>query len=196
MKHFLVRAILILFLLPTAQAPLHGQSNDGISHTSSTGPRLVLIIRHAEKPDDETDPNLSKRGFERADALAKVIPDNFVRPDFLFATRHSTHSNRPYETIEPLAKALHLTIDSNFKDNEFAALAHQILSDPRYAGKIVLIAWHHGKIPELAHALGATSAPDKWDSKEFDRVWEISYENGAPSWKNLPQKALAGDATR
>lgn len=194
MKRFLARTTLILFLLPATQARLDGHSSNGKNEAATTGPSMVLIIRHAEKPDDATDPNLSKRGFERADALAKVIPNDFVRPDFLFATRKSSHSNRPMETIEPLAKALHLTIDSTFKDDDFAALAHQILSSPRYAGKVVLIAWHHGKIPELAHALGAAAAPEKWNSKEFDRVWEISYENGVATWKNLPQKALPGDS--
>lgn len=193
MKQFLARTTLILFLLPAIQPRLEGQSDGGKNPSTTTGPRMVLIIRHAEKPDDEMDPNLSKRGFERAEALAKVIPDDFARPDFLFATRHSSHSNRPYETIEPLAKALHLTIDSTFKDDDFAALAHQILSSPKYAGKVVLIAWHHGKIPGLAHALGAAEAPEKWNSKEFNRVWEIDYNGGKPIWKNLPQKALPED---
>lgn len=197
MNQFIARVTLLLFLLPTASARLDGQSINGKNEaTTSTGPSMVLIIRHAEKPDDATDENLSKRGFERANALATVIPNDFVRPDFLFATRKSSHSNRPMETIEPLSKALRLTIVTSFKDDEFAALAHELLTNPKYAGKIVLIAWHHGKIPQLAHALGATAAPDKWNGKEFDRVWEISYSNGGATWKNLPQKALPGDSQR
>lgn len=194
MKQFIARATLLLFLLPSASARLDGQSTNGKNEATTTGPSMVLIIRHAEKPDDATDQNLSKRGFERADALATVIPNGFVHPDFLFATRKSAHSNRPVETIEPLSKAMHLTIEASFKDDEFAGLAHELLTNPKYSGKIVLIAWHHGKIPELAHALGATAAPDKWNSKEFDRVWEISYSNGVATWKNLPQKALPGDS--
>ncbi len=120
------------------------------------GPRMVMIIRHAEKPDGvdgKKDPDLSKRGFERADALAKVIPDHFPRPDFLIATRKSKGSNRPVETLTPLSEALHETIDSSFSSEAIDDVAHTVLTDPKYAGKTVLIAWHHGKIPDLAKAL-------------------------------------------
>jgi phosphohistidine phosphatase SixA len=164
--------------------------------TAPTGPRIVMIIRHAEKPDEtggEKDPNLSKAGFARADALAKVLPANFPKPDFLFATKRSKGSNRPVETITPLSRALKEEISSEYKDEEYDQLAKQILTDEKYSGKIVLIAWHHGKIPELAKALGATNAPAKWDSNVFDRVWEITYEDGKASFKNLPQKAVPGD---
>jgi phosphohistidine phosphatase SixA len=162
------------------------------------GPRVVLIIRHGEKPDQTTggekDINLSKRGFERADALAKVIPAHFPKPDFLIATKQSKGSNRPVETITPLAKALHETIDSTCKDKDFEQVAHAVLTDPKYAGKVVLIAWHHGRIPTLAKALGAKNVPDKWDSEVFDRVWEITYKNGAATWKDVPESALPGDS--
>jgi hypothetical protein len=60
----------------------------------------------------------------------------------------------------------------------------------------VLIAWHHGKIPELAQALGVKDAPDKWNSKVFDRVWEITYDEKGVIWKDLPQKALPGDSDK
>jgi hypothetical protein len=49
------------------------------------GPRIVMIIRHAEKPaaaKAEKDPNLSSRGYERAAALAKIIPSDFRSPIF------------------------------------------------------------------------------------------------------------------
>ena len=167
--------------------------------TQPLGPHIVMIIRHAEKPDETdgtVDINLSKQGFQRAAALAKVIPDNFPHPDFLIATKQSKSSNRPAETITPLSQALHEPIESTFKDDEFDQLAKQILTDPKYAGKTVLIAWHHGKIPELAKALGAKNVPDKWDPKVFNRVWQVTYDGGTASWKDLPQNALPGDSQK
>ncbi len=163
------------------------------------GPKLIMIIRHAEKPDEtdgQKDPNLSKQGYARADALAKVIPDHFAKPDFLIATKKSKGSDRPAETITPLAKAINETIDAKFKDEEFADVAKEVLTNPKYDGKTVLIAWHHGKIPELAKALGVTDAPDKWDSKVFDRVWEITFEDGKATLKDLPQHAMPGDSEK
>jgi len=167
--------------------------------TRPRGPHLVLIIRHAEKPDDtggEKDPNLSARGYERAAALATVIPEHFPRPDCLIATKRSKGSNRPVETITPLAKALHVEIESSLNDAEVDQLAHELLTDPKYAGKTVLIAWHHGKIPALAKDLGVTAVPDKWNSEVFDRVWEISFDGDAVVWKDVPQKALPGDSEK
>jgi phosphohistidine phosphatase SixA len=157
------------------------------------GPRLVMIIRHAEKPE-EKDPNLSPRGYERADALAHLIPTHFVKPDFLIATKRSSGSNRPIETITPLSKAINEPIESEFSDEEVAEVAKQVLTDPRFRGKVILIAWHHGHIPELAKSLGATDAPKEWDSKVFDRVWELTYSDNPVQFSNLPQKALPGDS--
>lgn len=166
--------------------------------TAPSGPHIVLIIRHAEKPEEQTDgekdPNLSKAGFARADALAAVIPGHFPRPDYLLATKRSKGSNRPIETITPLSKALGEEIESPYKDDDYAQAAHLILTDPKYAGKTVLIAWHHGKIPELAKSLGVTDVPEKWNPSVFDRVWEITYENGKATMKDLPQRAMPGDA--
>jgi phosphohistidine phosphatase SixA len=167
--------------------------------TQPLGPHIVMIIRHAEKPDQTdgtVDINLSKKGFERAAALAKVIPDHFPKPDFLIATKQSKSSNRPFETITPLSQALHEPIETPFKDDEFAQAAKEVLTNPKYVGKTVLIAWHHGKIPQLAKALGVKEVPDKWDPKVFDRVWEITYDGGTASWKDLPQNALPGDSEK
>jgi hypothetical protein len=72
------------------------------SDRAPQGPRIVMIIRHAEKPagtNGEKDPNLSERGYERAAALAIVIPERFPKPDFLIATKRTKGSHRPVETI-------------------------------------------------------------------------------------------------
>lgn len=164
------------------------------SDSPSAGPHIVMIIRHAEKPEGVSDPNLSPKGYERANALAKVIPANFPKPDFLIATKRGKVSARPYETITPLSKALREPIEATYKDEEYAQVAHEVLTNPKFDGKVVLIAWHHGKIPELTKALGVSDVPDKWNSEVFDRVWEITYDHGNASWQDLPQKALPGDS--
>src|SRR5690349_20849493 len=90
---------------------------------AQTGPKQVLIIRHGEKPgdpgvDSPSDPrDLSTKGYERAGALAPYIPATFPKPDFLFATQASKHSNRPVETITPLSAALGLTINSTYSNS-------------------------------------------------------------------------------
>jgi len=164
----------------------------------------LLIIRHGEKPGDPavdapTDGiNLSTKGYERAGALAPYVHATFGAPDFLFATKESKHSNRPVETITPLAKAIKLDIDDEFADNEYDKLAAKLQSDNKYAGKQILICWHHGTIPELVTALGYTPPVGHWPPASFDRVWVIENTDATGATapvQNVAQRLLFGDAS-
>jgi hypothetical protein len=180
---------------------------------ASRFPSVVLIIRHAEKPDDEGDPHLNSRGAARAAALPslfsvkppfRTMPAPFPTPDFIFATRESDSSNRPVETVTPLSQALgELHIRSKHKDNDFQAAVDDIFGDGKLAGKTVLICWHHGKIPELAKAIlnkasNATQVeakvPDRWKGTVFDRVFKITFDDrGTATFEDRPQRLLFGD---
>jgi hypothetical protein len=122
----------------------------------------------------------------------KAGPARFLAPDFLFATQKSKHSNRPVETITPLSLATGLTINSSYPDGGYGDLAKAVLGG-QYAGKVVLICWHHGEIPALAQALGV-STPPKWKGSVFDLVWQITYTKGKAKLKVHHQKLLYGDA--
>ncbi|PYS78150.1 MAG: hypothetical protein DMF70_15360, partial [Acidobacteria bacterium] len=119
----------------------------------------------------------------------------FATPNFIFATQNSKHSKRPVETVTPLAIALNLPLNDGFADTdaEIAEMANAILNEFAFAGKIVLICWHHGKIPAVAKALGVSKAP-KWDGKVFDRVWQITFPKGKATLEDLPQMLLYGYA--
>jgi hypothetical protein len=69
-----------------------------------------------------------------------------------------------------------------------------VLERPVHAGKTVLICWHHGNIPALARALGIKDAPAPWPEMQFDRVWRITFADGAPALAELPQRLLPGDS--
>ena len=159
-------------------------------------PATILLIRHAEKlSDGEID--LSPTGFERA----RLLPNEFAAgtrqdlptPQFLFAAHLSKHSNRPVQTITPLAAALHLPIDDRFSDSDYADLAATLLGGG-YAGKVVLVVWHRGKIPQLAAALGATPPYATWPEDKYDRIWRIDYTNGKVTLQDLPYALLPGDS--
>jgi broad specificity phosphatase PhoE len=161
-------------------------------------PKTILLIRHAEKPDSGID--LAPAGFARAKALpglfggpAATAPHNLPRPDFLFATHVSKNSNRPVETITPLSEALGLPVSHDIADKDFALLAKELLSG-KYAGKVVLVAWHHGSLPGLARALGAVPPYDPWPDTQFDRVWRIDYKDGRATLTDLPQTLMPGDS--
>jgi hypothetical protein len=166
---------------------------------SGQPPKTILLIRHAEKlTDGQT--HLSPAGFERAKVIASLFggesappPHNLPKPDYLFATHASKKSNRPVETISPLSEALKLPISADINDDDYASLAKLLLSG-KYAGKVVLVAWHHGKMPEFAEALGATPPYKPWPDAQFDRVWRIDYRDGKAILTDVPQQLLAGDS--
>jgi len=180
--------LLALFLCAPAQPALQPDK------TPQT-PAVVLLMRHAEKPlGDEKLSDLAPQGFKRAQALPTLFlsPSSlFPRPDALFATDTSKHSNRPIETITPLAQALHLPINHDYADRETTPLANKLLSG-QYAGKVVVVCWHHGELPHLAQALGIENPP-KWEDTTFDRVWEIHWQNGKATLTITPEHLLPGD---
>jgi phosphohistidine phosphatase SixA len=147
----------------------------------ATPPKFVLVMRHAEKSPDPRDPDLSPEGLARAEKLASYIPDTFGAPDFIFATAISKHSARPYETVEPLAKRTGKPIDATIADQDYGALASDLLSGGAYSGKQGVICWHHGNIPSLLHALGAKDGeyPDPWDAKVFNLILKVEFDGNA-----------------
>lgn len=140
-------------------------------------PQQILLMRHAEKPDDPTDPGLSEQGIARAKQLADYIPNNFGQPDFIFAAALSKHSARSYETVKPLSLKIGITIDATNADQDYSALASKLLSDSRYSQKRIVICWHHGNIPFLAHALMAKAGdyPDPWNPAVFNLMLHFEY---------------------
>jgi hypothetical protein len=178
----------LAFLAVLAGLPACGQSPQP--------PATILLIRHAEKPAEGLD--LAPAGFARAKLIPQLFggagaPHNLPRPDFLFATRVSKNSNRPVETITPLSQSLGLPISHEIADKDYATLAKELLSG-KYAGKVVLVAWHHGSLPGLARALGAAPPYDPWPEMQFDRVWRIDYVGGKAVLVDLPQGLMVGDS--
>ena len=184
-------AVLLLLLLSSCKAD-HGQNP-----RSEVGqpPATVFLIRHAEKlTNGEMD--LSAAGSERAKLLVQAFSGNrpdLPTPQVLFAAHVSAHSNRSLQTLLPLATSLHLPIDDSFRDEDYEDLAAALLSG-KYAGKVVLVAWHRGKIPQLATALGATPPYARWPAEQYDRVWRIDYVDGKASLRDLPYALMPGDS--
>ena len=148
-------------------------------------PAQIILIRHGDKPSDPDNPHLSRAGLKRAQALVPFITKDpamtrLGSPVALFATRTTKHDTgvRTQETLEPLAKALKLRVQTPYLGSNYAELAKAILANPAYSGKTVLICWNHENIPQLAAALGVVPEPKKWKGSVFDLVYIISYRNG------------------
>jgi hypothetical protein len=141
---------------------------------------MILLFRHAEKLTGVKDPTLSPAGEERAARLATYIPETFGTPDFIIATLDTKASERPYKTVVPLSETTGVPIQDTIANGDFAKEADHVLTHPKYAGKFVVICWHHGKIPGLAKALGAPAGtyPNPWDEQVFNLILRFDYPTG------------------
>lgn len=142
---------------------------------------VVVIVRHAEKPDDGS--GLTPAGQQRANAYVGYFRhfhiDSKLRvPDDLIATADTNHSQRPRLTLEPLSAALKLPIDDRFRTKEVDALAEELQTRPH--GKTILICWHHEKIPALLQALGADPGAllpgGEWPDNVYNWVLVLRYD--------------------
>lgn len=175
----------------------------------------IMIVRHAEKPADsgkphgvdasgeKDDESLIVAGWQRAGALAVLFAPShgalqnpaLVTPEFLFASGVAKHSEseRPQETITPLAAKLGLTINTQAikgQEGQVAALAMA-------CGGFALIAWEHQDIHLIANAImgNDTSVPQTWPGDRFDLVWVFDWNSGTKQYvfSQVPQQVLAGD---
>jgi hypothetical protein len=166
-------------------------------------PARIILLRHAEKPKNDSELHLSEQGKARARALVSLLTTNSVfvtngLPVALFAPQFTArgHGRRPYETIEPLAAHLKLPVHRPFAAADYRALARQILNNPLFDGKTEVICWVHDYLPALAKELGVKPEPPRWKSSVYDRVWVINKGRGRTELTDQPQNLLPGDSTK
>jgi hypothetical protein len=140
-------------------------------------PNRILLMRHAEEPNDPKDPDLAVLGRVRAQNLASYIPATFGKPDFVFAAAVNKRSVRAYLTMRPLCDATAIELDASLKAKESVALATKLLSDSAFADKRIVVCWTHTELPALAGALGAHQGefPNPWKVSVFNLILQLDY---------------------
>ncbi|MFK7750554.1 MAG: hypothetical protein AB8B65_19335 [Kordia sp.] len=160
-------------------------------------PKEILILRHAEKPAEASNENLSTKGYERAAALAYYMPATFGKIDHIFAAGvgHKSHSERPRETITPLAERLDKKVHDSYLKYQYKEMITHIFSDDKYTDSTIAMAWQHTDIEAIANAFGTKDVPtSKWPGSCFDLVWKLIY-NGDKTYTltQIPQLLMYGD---
>jgi hypothetical protein len=169
--------------------------------------------------------SLIPQGWQRAGALNGLFTSAIgplPTPQYLFAPNlfssdssgnskasaakksgSSGTSRRPYETITPLSQKLGITINAipgskspaQYAKGDYPAMLNVALA----LQGIVLIAWEHGEIPNLANQIlgNNTTSPQKWPSERFDIVWvfDLNTATNTYSFNQAPQLLLQGDLT-
>jgi hypothetical protein len=179
----------------------------------------ILIIRHAEKaghkwpgpgltPEGtEDEQSLVVRGWQRAGAWAALFAGeirgaDYARPSMIYAadptaTTGDEPSQRPFQTVIPVAERLNLRIVTDYAVGQELELASLVTSETG----VVLISWEHNAItkallPAIARDQPIKGMPGKWDGERYDMVMRfdrISLE--APwSFRQLGPRLLSGDS--
>ncbi|MCJ7955813.1 MAG: flagellar basal body-associated protein FliL [Pseudomonas sp.] len=191
-----------LLALPTLMMAMHAPAQDLSKNTQGLRNVTVLIVRHAEKPDQGS--GLNPRGEERAQAYVKYFDplqldgQNLV-PQRLIATRDSQDSARPRLTLEPLSKHLNLNIEQPYDNNEVDKLAKSLANDNQ--AQVLLIAWHHGKIYKLIEAFGGNAqqltGQKSWPGSVYDWLIVLRFDDKGHLSESHSQKVqehlLPGD---
>ncbi len=175
-------------------------------------PTKIMIIRHAEKPDqnggvlgiDESgrpDPNqLSVRGWQRTGALVPFFASAgqeghkaIATPSAIFACKpnNGAGSVRSFSTVSPLAGVLGIPVIDEFEKSDDSALRDTVNS----ISGIVLICWSHKLIPGIARGLAGEvdGLPREWPAGRFDLVWILDRTAGGWSFSQRGQLLLPGD---
>jgi broad specificity phosphatase PhoE len=187
--------------------------------TRSMSGLTVLIIRHAEKPDrgwpgsgltangEEDKKSLVIRGWQRAGAWATLFgagidtSGTYPAPARIYAAdpedaEDGRPSQRPFETIKPLADRLKLTPITHWGCGD----ERKIAMDIRGFTGVVLICWEHKAIiadllPALLAGQQIPDLPRKWDGERFDVVLRLDRTSAVDRWsfRQLFPQLLAGD---
>jgi hypothetical protein len=148
----------------------------------SKTPKKIIVIRHAEKPIREGDQKLSSLGMKRAQDWARYIPHNFGTPDTIYATAATSESVRPIMTVMPLFEELESAkLNILWKDDEAEEVGEKVAT--RWCkDQIVLVCWHHGKIPNLLKGIGITQHEylNPWPEDDFDTALVVTFEKDEP----------------
>jgi len=181
---------LALLSLPVAALCVDARDAAAPSLAPGLANATVLIVRHAEKPDEGR--GLNATGVARSEAYAGYfqhfrVDGAPVHIDTLVATADSPLSDRPRLTLAPLSQAIHVPIQQPFPDRAVGALAGWLRAGPK--GRTILVAWHHGEIPDLVASLGADPGAlftfRRWSPTVFDEVVVLRFDG---SGRPIPQE--------
>jgi hypothetical protein len=164
-------------------------------------PAQVLLMRHGHKDPSASSYNLSPAGFQRAIALASVIPACFGAPTQIttYALDDETSKNaRSYQTAVPLgvASGVNIRIDRTSRQDSRRS-GEQMLRDPSLQGGLLVLFWEHRHLPLLAAGLGWDGMPPIADD-DFDTLYRLTYatDSATPLVSRYSQAALLDGSQR
>lgn len=155
--HQIINLVLLFSLIVPLQ--LMAQSSDGDLTT-------IILVRHAEKVDESSDPDLSDAGYNRAEKLAEM----FQRVSF--DAVYSTNFKRTQETAKPIAEMNELEIQSYNSQNPSSQVNKWL---EVHDGSTILVSGHSNSTPTFANTiLGEDHFESSFDESDYGNILVIT----------------------
>ncbi len=183
-----------------------------LSVSAYAQPARIIIVHHSEKLDEYA---LCDMGTARANALSKQYLSRGASQSLFGAEDKPSAlivmTAHTFDTITPTALSWNMPVtayavvpakggkneEENIEENaRTQEAAHDVLNDPHYAGKSVVITWEHERIanskPEakysavqvtfrqLLHLDRVAWVPEVWPDDTYDYFWIVDYAPGKP----------------
>ena len=194
----------------TGAAP--ATSAPGLAPAGVAPQDVVMLIRHAEKPDgelpgvdadgNEDDSSLTEVGWQRAHLLVDLFDPaqgapraGLARPAAIYAAgvTDDGEGQRTRETVAPLADRLGIPVDTGYGRGQEKKLVDRVVDEQGP----VLISWQHGGITEIADAFPSVKPkpPSEWPDDRFDVIWTFTRTEDGWRFAQIPEDLLPGDST-
>jgi len=167
----------------------------GTSASPSAAAMDVILMRHADKDVQRGDYNLSPLGFQRAVALATLIPACFGKPNRIITfvlDPISSRNARSYQTAVPLAVAtgVNIRIDEASRMDSFEQ-GQRLRRDASAPNERVVVFWQHERMPALARGLGWDAMPAE-AGDDFDQLilFRLAAPGAVPEVQRYSQREL------
>jgi hypothetical protein len=187
-------------------------------------PTKIMIIRHAEKPpkhgglpldvqangEPGNGQSLIVPGWQRAGALNAFFapyqsrPSNpeIATPNYIYTASPTKESQRPWETVTPLAAWLNYAQGTPQFNASFAIGGGEpdMVASALALSGVVLICWEHDNImPNIMGAINNQvpianylSIPNPFPNV-FYLVWVLDLKGSSYTWTSVNQNLMAGD---
>ncbi|HEX8576481.1 MAG TPA: phosphoglycerate mutase family protein [Flavobacterium sp.] len=138
-----------------------------VQNCLAQGKTILYLIRHAEKADQSTDPELSPAGIARAAKwtayFEKTPIDKF----------YSTNYKRTQQTCTPIAASKKKEVQV-YKPEELGL--QKLIGD--HPGKTIVIVGHSNSIPKHINQLLGNATYETIPDSEFGRLYIVTSNNG------------------
>ena len=172
-------------------------------------PKRIIILRHGEKKNGYELCNIGQqrslalRDYYLGKGAANSLFAEGTGPDAIFAT--TLHC---LELISPTAQSWNMPIqlfsvvplkglskarETRQLNSRTREVAHELLNNPSYHGKTVVVVWEHDHIAkkkleqqfpneevtlrQLLHLDDLANVPENWEGNNYDYFWIVDYDN-------------------